>query len=390
MNRNLLLVIISLGIWGLGESLFVFFQPIYLQELGADPLTIGTVIGAVGIAMGVAQIPAGYLSDRIGSRLLMWISWILGTIAGWVMALATTMPVFVAGMLIYGLTAFVAAPMNTYITTMRGKYSVGRAISFGSAVYAVGAIVGPFAAGLISQKFGLRSIYWVATVIFTISTFLIFFIEPDHHAARHEPAIHDQPLNRNVRFLSYLGLLAFSTFAIYLAQPLTSNFLQNERMLSRIQIGTLGAISGLGNTLITFALGNLRPGIGLVIGQSLVAIFSLAIWRGNGMFWYGIGYLGVGGYRLYRAMTLAYTRSLVNRSELGLAYGLNESINSLGTVAAPILAGYLYSRSPSLIYMAALLLIALSLIASSIVLPRLSSTPRPISVITEQKPNEPA
>jgi MFS family permease len=351
---------------------------------------IGTVLGAVGIAMAIAQIPAGYISDRIGSRYLMWISWILGTIAGWIMALATSMSVFIVGMLIYGLTAFVSAPLNAYITTMRGKYSVGRAISFGSGVYVFGAIVGPFAAGLISETYGLRTIYWIATVFFTLSTILIFFIQADHHDARHEPAIHDQPLHRNYRFIGFMGLVAFSTFAVYLAQPLTSNFLQNERLLTKVQIGTLGAVSGFGNTLITLVLGSLRPGIGLIIGQILVAVFGAAIWQGNGMVWYGVGYLGIGGYRLYRSMSLAYTRGLVNRSELGLAYGLNETINSLGTVAAPMLAGYLYAINPESIYSTALILIAVSLACSAFILPRLRLAKPTLRAKTGEEPHAPA
>ena len=46
MNRNLLLVAISLFTWGVGEGLFIYFQPLYLQQWGADPLMIGAVLSA--------------------------------------------------------------------------------------------------------------------------------------------------------------------------------------------------------------------------------------------------------------------------------------------------------------------------------------------------------
>ncbi len=55
--------------------------------------------------MTVAQAPAGYLADRVGSRPVMWASWVLGTIAAAVMAMAGSLPVFVAGLLTYGLTS---------------------------------------------------------------------------------------------------------------------------------------------------------------------------------------------------------------------------------------------------------------------------------------------
>ncbi len=49
MNRNLLLVALSLFTWGVGEGLFIYFQPIYLQQWGADPLMIGAVFGEWGL-----------------------------------------------------------------------------------------------------------------------------------------------------------------------------------------------------------------------------------------------------------------------------------------------------------------------------------------------------
>ena len=72
MNRNLILIAISLFAWGVGEGLFIYFQPLYLQQFGANPVLTGAVFSGMGIAMGLSQIPAGYLSDRYGSRSLMW------------------------------------------------------------------------------------------------------------------------------------------------------------------------------------------------------------------------------------------------------------------------------------------------------------------------------
>jgi hypothetical protein len=49
MNRSLLWLGASMFLWGLGESMFLLFQPIYLQQLGADPIQIGVILGAVGV-----------------------------------------------------------------------------------------------------------------------------------------------------------------------------------------------------------------------------------------------------------------------------------------------------------------------------------------------------
>src|SRR5512140_1621956 len=87
--------------WGIGESMFLMFQPIYLQQLGANPIQIGVILGVWGGIMTFAHIPAGYLSDRIGRRPLLIAAWAVGIVATFVMAVATTLPVFVVGVFLY-------------------------------------------------------------------------------------------------------------------------------------------------------------------------------------------------------------------------------------------------------------------------------------------------
>src|SRR3990170_3458144 len=110
MSLNLILVAVSMLAWGLGEGMFFYFQPIYLQQLGADPIKIGAILGAFGLMMTISHIPAGYLADRLGRKPLMLAAWILGVLATWIMALANALPLFVVGLLVYGATMFVLSP----------------------------------------------------------------------------------------------------------------------------------------------------------------------------------------------------------------------------------------------------------------------------------------
>ena len=88
MSNDLLLVALSLVTWGVGEGMFLYFEPLYLQELGANPVLIGGILGSVGLAMAVSYLPAGYLSDRFGRRPMLRIAWLIGMSATVIMALA--------------------------------------------------------------------------------------------------------------------------------------------------------------------------------------------------------------------------------------------------------------------------------------------------------------
>ena len=358
MNRNLSLVTISMCAWGIGEGFFLYFQPLYLQEWGADPILIGGVYGAMGVAMATAQIPAGYLSDRFGQRSIMWLSWILGTLAAWTMALATSLPMFIAGMVLYGLTGFVVAPMNSYITNVRGELSVGRALSLPSGFYSLGAVIGPIVGGIVADKWGLRMVYFVAASIFILSTLIVFFIQKNpvmHHADL--DSTQTKGLLKNYRFLGFLGIVFVTLFAMYLPQQFTPSFLQNQQELSRTTIGVLGAFGSLGSAVAMLTLSNLKPLTGFFISQIWLLFFGLIFLKGQSVFSFGLAYFFIGGYRLCRMMVLAIARPLIHPEETGLAYGMVETVSSITVIIAPILAGILYRDDPYSIYSISLVLL---------------------------------
>lgn len=368
MNRNLAVTALSLLTWGLGEGLFVYFQTLYLQQLGASPLLIGGILGGMGVAMIIAQIPAGILADRIGPRPIMWASWILGTAAAFIMALAHTLPIFIIGLIAYGLTSFVLAPMNSYITSVRGRWTPGRALTLASAAYNLGAVAGPLIGGLIAQSMGLRGVYQVAAGILVFSTAIILTAgKPPVEVHPHEDT--DRHIFANKPFLILAGLTFFSMLVMYMPQPLTANYLQTERGLNIEQIGILGSLASLGNVVIMLALGSLKASAGFVLGQPLVALFCISMLRGTGMAWFGAGYFVMGGYRLSRSMVLALARQLIPTSQTGLAYGLLETANASAVILAPIIAGWLFTRQPDRMYSLALLGIAVVFLLNLLVLP---------------------
>jgi MFS family permease len=351
MNRNLLLVAISLSIWGIGEGLFIYFQPIYLQEWVSDPLLIGTILGGMGVAMAVAQIPAGYLSDRFGSRSIMWASWILGTGATWVMALANSSTAFIIGLILYGMTGFVLAPMNSYITNTRGKLSVGRSLTLVSGMYNLGAVIGPITGGLLADKLGLKTVYIIAGILFILSTAIILFVSKNpetHHLDQDSNQV--KGLFTNTRFLGFLGITLVTVFALYLPAPFTPNFLKNQQLFSATTIGVLGAFGSLGNAIAVLVFGNLRPILGFMIGQIWVFMFTVLFIKGNSPIWFGLGYFFMGGMRLSKSMILTIARTLIHPAETGLAYGMVETVSAVAVIIAPILAGILYKQEAELIY----------------------------------------
>lgn len=361
MNRNLLFIALALFTWGIGEAMFFNFQPIYLAQLGSDPQQIGFILGLFGAAMAITHIPAGHLADRIGRRPLLIVAWILGLLATLVMALATALPLFVVGMLIYGLTAFVSSPLSSYVTAARGEWTVARALTLTTATFSLGMVLGPFTGGWIGENYGLRTVYFVSAAIFALSNIFMFFVG-DQPLDYHDPDNPPVSLFSNLRFLGFTAVMAFAVFAMYLAQPLTPNFLKTVRGLSLTEIGLVFTAGALGNFLISIALGELKPRFGYLIAQALVGFFTVLIWRGTSLPIFVLGYFLLGGFRAARSLASAQARALVHESQMGLTYGMLETVSAIIFILTPPLAGFLFERAPDILYPLSLGLVAVSLV----------------------------
>ena len=93
-------------------------------------------------------------------------------------------------------------------------------------------------------------------------------------------------------------------------------------------------------------------------------LFSVLLWQGTGITWYGLAYSFVGGYRLCRAMSVALVRPVVREREIGLAFGIVESLNSLAFVTAPVAAGFLYDWLPVSIFPVSLVVLGVAFVLS--------------------------
>lgn len=311
--------------------------------------------------MAVVQVPAGYLSDRFGTRPLIFASLLLGIASAIAMAVAGSLSIFVAGLLAYGCTSFISAPMNSYVTSLRGNWTIQRAVTFRGAAFQVGAIVGPILGGWIANAAGLSTVFWYSAGLFLIATLVMALAR--RPAVLEPQAASLQLVNpiSNPRFRGLLAVVFFTIIAISVPQQLTSLYLQDVHHISIQQIGTMGTIASIGTALVMFSLGNLRVSTGLLVGQLLLAGFALLMWQGQNVLVFFAGYFFVGGYQLYHSMALAFSRSLVKVENTGLAYGLVETGNALAVVVAPLAAGFLYNYRPEAVYIASLGALAITI-----------------------------
>jgi len=81
---------------------------------------------------------------------------------------------------------------------------------------------------------------------------------------------------------------------------------------------------------------------------------------------------------------MALTRPLIKASQMGVAYGLIETIASSAIILSPLAAGYLYTRDPELVYPISAVLIGISFILALRFIPRESAKHSEIMITPER------
>jgi hypothetical protein len=211
--------------------------------------------------------------------------------------------------------------------------------------------------------------FLVAAGVFVFSSLSILFIasQPIDH---HDPDSPPSSLASNKSFIVLMGVLAFAIFAMYLAQPLTPNFLAGVRGLSLSETGLIFTVGALGNSLVAVAFSRINPRKGFLFAQALVILFALFIWKGSSLPIFALGYFLLGGFRAGRPMVMAQARELVHESQMGITYGVMETVSAIVSIITPPIAGILFEMDPFIVYPVSIGLIVVSLLLSSMYMPR--------------------
>jgi len=171
-----------------GAALCGTFVPLYLAHLGASLAAIGAVMGAQSAGLLAADLPAGLLVSRLGTRRGM----ILGLLGmGSALALAGA----VRGVLLLGLLLFVtgfcsALVQISQLTIMRHAmpdHVRGRALALFGGSMRLGRVVAPLVGGVLVQVAGYRSVLWCYAGLLILSCALFGWLGPRRQVAAAPP-----------------------------------------------------------------------------------------------------------------------------------------------------------------------------------------------------------
>jgi MFS family permease len=360
-------MMLSLGVWALGEGLWLNLRSIYIEQLGATPGQVGLVLAISGVARVLFLIPGGWLADRYGPRRTMISSWWLGIVAALAMVLAPDWRWMILGEFLYGASVIVLPALSSYVLLALpqsdGEQNVERAISSIFASFSAGLIFSTPIGGIIADRYGIRSTYWVAIVLFTVSTILVFKLR-DYPVPRDEAAGNWRTLMRDRSFLALVTFSFLALLSITFGWPLTPNFLHNVRGFSLSWIGIFAALFSVGTVVWNLTLGQLRPRWGVPSAMGMVWLSSLLLLQSGATLVVGAAYLSMGAIFTTRSLINAAVARRVASAQRGLAFGIAEVCMAMAMSLSPRIAGTLYEIRPGLPFVAGLVSIPLVAVLS--------------------------
>ena len=324
--------------------------PLLARELGADPPTVGLIVGASTLTGVVVKLPAGAWSDVFGRRPLLVLGAAVFAVVPFVYVGVTSLAALMALRFVHGSATAIFGPVaSASLSDVAPADRRATWLSTYSTVQGTGIALGPVIAGYFIASGRYDSAFLLAGVL-SVATPLII--------ARWPPA--DRlPTSRVVRFRRGIAdvcrqplilLTSLAQAAQYVLHGTLSAFLplfaHDVVRLSISQIGWLFAMQ-IATTLAARPLMGMvsdrvgRRGLitaGLVVcgaGVLLVSLASTVVSLIVPIVMYAVGVA------VTTSATSAYITDLSRRSQYGAAHGVFGTIYDVGDALGPIAAGIL-------------------------------------------------
>lgn len=358
-------MLVATMLWGFGQSLFWYLQPLYVAQLGATPAQIGLVLGSGGLVVTFLYIPIGLWADRRGRKPVILAGWTTGALATLAMAAAPDWRWLLPGVTAYYLSNFAMPAFYAYVAASEQEGGLDRLFAILAGASAAGSIIAPAVGGWIGFHYGLRLVYLTSAAVFTLSCIAIWSISsqpaPSRTAGRGA-----RRLMRHRPFVWQILFILLLFFAIDLGQVLLPNFLEDVRGLTVDQIGLLGTLGSAGIVALTLLVSRMSTGrrTSLVLAQ-LVALVAAVTWLLSGSFYLiGLAFFIHGSNRVARPIMMGRLARTLTPQLMSFGYGFQETAMRFGTALAPWVAGILYAANPSYPLLGGIAALCLTLLLS--------------------------
>ncbi|MFF2484645.1 MFS transporter [Paenibacillus sp. NPDC058071] len=375
-NRSaILLLMINIFLVFTAIGLIVPVMPAYMNMLHINGTTVGLLVAAFSLTQLLLSPLAGRLSDTYGRKQMIIIGMVIFTLSELVFGLANSaIPLFIGRMLGGVGAALIMPAVMAYTADVTSMEERGKGMGFINAAISTGFIIGPGIGGFLAE-YGIRVPFYAAAVAGAFAAVITAFILPASKPAASSVAsavetkkegLAKQLLYsyRQPYFLSLI-IVCVSAFGLANYETVYGLFVDHKFGFTTKDIAfiiTFGSIAGavVQATIFGWILNKFgeKNVIALCLLFSGLFIFLTLFAEG---YWVivTVTFIVFLAIDILRPAIGTQMSRMANEQQ-GYVAGLNSAFTSLGNIAGPIVAGFLFDIDINFPYMAAAAILILS------------------------------
>lgn len=359
-----------------GFSLITPILPLYALTFDVTLEMVGVLVASVGAAKVILDIPAGVVSDRIGTRRFMQIGLGLVAFSALVSASALDYWMLLLGLILQGIgTAVYFTTSYVGVSRLGPASKRGGHLSVFISMQFLGATSGPILGGFIGQNFGLGTPFYAYAFLVAASIVIIhYLIDPALIERGQAGKIDLRQLTRSMSNYTLssinVGLMAISVLRIGLIATVLPLYSTRNLELSPTEFGGILTLFSLANLVALLPAGSLSDRYGrrpfLFASLLLSGLLAIAIPFSSGVLAFTVVMTLMGMTLGLSGAIGAWVADVSPPRDLGASMGLFRTMGDLGAIIGPVALSALLTPGPGPIGMAPFIAAGGAMAASSL------------------------
>nr|AHM02051.1 major facilitator superfamily permease [uncultured miscellaneous Crenarchaeota group] len=349
LNRDLKLLFVSTFTGAFGDGLYFFILPLYIRELGAKPVEVGTFFSVMLMAAAFTPLLGGVLADRYDRKKIMiagWLVWmpvpILFSLAkNWVQLLPTAV--------LYGV--WIGQPaFSAYIASSAKKEKATLTFTVLSASWSLGYIFSPALGASLSDAIGIRWVFYLSFILYGACTSILFLISSQNVVTQTSQLSSTATSFGRKKLLVWSVFFAVIMFFVLLVRPIIPQILKDEFHLTDSLVGILGSITFLGSGVLGIYLGRIgdkwKKAGAISVCMVLCSVSAIILVLFNNFFALSLASLLMGASYTTWSLIGAVMSRIAPEPSRARWISVPLSASMFAAFLAPYLGGLLYESSP--------------------------------------------
>ncbi|GIP40669.1 tetracycline resistance MFS efflux pump [Paenibacillus sp. J31TS4] len=355
----LLLLMLNLFLVFTGIGLVIPIMPKYMEDLGISGGTVGLLVAAFSLTQLLFSPLAGRLADSLGRKRMIVTGMIVFALSEGLFGVANDAVLLFVSRLLGGISAALIMPaVMAYAADVTTKEERAAGMGYINAAITTGFIIGPGIGGYIAE-FGIRVPFYTAAVAGIFAACITLFILQESLPAKEAPSGLPSPAKQRSSLLSqlmrsyrepyFLSLIIVFVMSFGLAnfETVFGLFVDHKFGFEPRDIAfiiTFGSIAGAVVQVTAFSwilnrLGEKRVISICLLFAGVFILLTLFVHK----YWliFAVTFIVFLAIDILRP-AISTQMSMLAKDQQGYVAGLNSAFTSLGNIAGPAIAGFLF------------------------------------------------